>query len=265
MSDSDREKVGLNELRNSGKKWRRMLKIRWLPLTSGSKVLEVLRMIGNIYIKSGNVEFSTNNFLTDYILISRYLQKLYIDLVEFQIMVLGDSCTGKTCLLVRYKDGAFLNNNFISTVGIDYRNKVIELDGKKIKLQVGNRWGKYDWFIKFSTPIFLSFFFWIIFSFQIWDTAGQERFRSVTAAYYRDADALLLVFDVSNRTSFENIRVIIFSSHQTVGSAKTLNPANHTTSLELPFSTVSLLTAQVIKHTEDFAPSKLGTILELCK
>ncbi|KIH68851.1 Ras family protein, partial [Ancylostoma duodenale] len=43
-------------------------------------------------------------------------------------------------------------------------------------------------------------------SFQIWDTAGQERFRSVTAAYYRDADALLLVFDVSNRASFENVR-----------------------------------------------------------
>lgn len=44
-------------------------------------------------------------------------------------------------------------------------------------------------------------------NFQIWDTAGQERFRSVTAAYYRDADALLLVFDVSNRASFENVRV----------------------------------------------------------
>ncbi|EYB88166.1 hypothetical protein Y032_0251g172 [Ancylostoma ceylanicum] len=94
---------------------------------------------------------------------------------SFTVMLLGDSCTGKTCLLVRYKDGAFLNNNFISTVGIDYRNKVIEMENKKIKL-------------------------------QIWDTAGQERFRSVTAAYYRDADALLLVFDVSNRASFENVR-----------------------------------------------------------
>ncbi|CAD6185426.1 unnamed protein product [Caenorhabditis auriculariae] len=93
----------------------------------------------------------------------------------FTVMLLGDSCTGKTCLLVRYKDGAFLNNNFISTIGIDYRNKVIELDDKKINL-------------------------------QIWDTAGQERFRSVTASYYRDADALLLVYDIANRTSFENIR-----------------------------------------------------------
>ncbi|VDM43083.1 unnamed protein product [Toxocara canis] len=90
-------------------------------------------------------------------------------------MLIGDSCCGKTCLLIRFKDGAFLNNNFISTVGIDYRNKLVEVDNAKVKL-------------------------------QIWDTAGQERFRSVTNAYYRDADALLLVYDISNRTSFDNIR-----------------------------------------------------------
>ncbi|EPB78097.1 Ras family protein [Ancylostoma ceylanicum] len=47
---------------------------------------------------------------------------------------------------------------------------------------------------------------WLQSDHMIWDTAGQERFRSVTAAYYRDADALLLVFDVSNRASFENVR-----------------------------------------------------------
>ncbi|KAF8354943.1 rab-37 [Pristionchus pacificus] len=94
---------------------------------------------------------------------------------SFTVMLLGDSCTGKTCVLVRFKDGTFLNNNFISTVGIDYRNKIIPVDGKQVKL-------------------------------QIFDTAGQERFRSVTSAYYRDADALLLVFDVANRLSFENIR-----------------------------------------------------------
>uniref|UniRef100_A0A914RWQ5 Uncharacterized protein n=1 Tax=Parascaris equorum TaxID=6256 RepID=A0A914RWQ5_PAREQ len=93
-------------------------------------------------------------------------------------MLIGDSCCGKTCLLIRFKDGAFLNNNFISTVGIDYRNKLLEVDNAKVKL-------------------------------QIWDTAGQERFRSVTSAYYRDADALLLVYDISNRGSFANIRVIL--------------------------------------------------------
>uniref|UniRef100_A0A672GP25 small monomeric GTPase n=1 Tax=Salarias fasciatus TaxID=181472 RepID=A0A672GP25_SALFA len=76
--------------------------------------------------------------------------------IAFKVMLVGDSGVGKTCLLVRFKDGAFLAGSFISTVGIDFRNKVLSIDGVKVKL-------------------------------QIWDTAGQERFRSVTHAYYRDA------------------------------------------------------------------------------
>nr|CAD7425046.1 unnamed protein product [Timema monikensis] len=92
-----------------------------------------------------------------------------------KVMLLGDSGVGKTCLLVRFRDGLFLSGNFISTVGIDFRNKVVVVDQSKVKL-------------------------------QIWDTAGQERFRSVTHAYYRDAHALLLLYDVTNKTSFDNIR-----------------------------------------------------------
>ncbi|EDO47990.1 predicted protein [Nematostella vectensis] len=95
--------------------------------------------------------------------------------VACKVMLLGDSGVGKTCLLVRFKDGAFLSGSFISTVGIDYKNKVVEVDGSKVKL-------------------------------QIWDTAGQERFRSITHAYYRDSHALLLLYDVTNHASFENIR-----------------------------------------------------------
>ncbi|XP_004705861.1 ras-related protein Rab-26 isoform X4 [Echinops telfairi] len=90
-------------------------------------------------------------------------------------MLVGDSGVGKTCLLVRFKDGAFLAGTFISTVGIDFRNKVLDVDGTKVKL-------------------------------QMWDTAGQERFRSVTHAYYRDAHALLLLYDVTNKASFDNIQ-----------------------------------------------------------
>ncbi|XP_028395595.1 ras-related protein Rab-26-like [Dendronephthya gigantea] len=92
-----------------------------------------------------------------------------------KVMLLGDSGVGKTCLLVRFKDGAFLSGAFISTVGIDYRNKVVEVDQTKVKL-------------------------------QIWDTAGQERFRSVTHAYYRDSHALLLLYDITSKQSFDNIR-----------------------------------------------------------
>lgn len=95
--------------------------------------------------------------------------------VIVQVMLVGDSGVGKTCLLIRYKDGAFLSGAYISTVGMDFRNKVVSVDDYKVKL-------------------------------QIWDTAGQERFRSVTHAYYRDAHALLLLYDVSNKTSFDNTR-----------------------------------------------------------
>uniref|UniRef100_A0A9J8BXV0 Ras-related protein Rab-26 n=1 Tax=Cyprinus carpio carpio TaxID=630221 RepID=A0A9J8BXV0_CYPCA len=95
--------------------------------------------------------------------------------IAFKVMLVGDSGVGKTCLLVRFKDGAFLAGSFISTVGIDFRNKVLSIDGVRVKL-------------------------------QIWDTAGQERFRSVTHAYYRDAHALLLLYDVTNKASFDNIK-----------------------------------------------------------
>ncbi|XP_036680685.1 ras-related protein Rab-26 isoform X5 [Balaenoptera musculus] len=104
--------------------------------------------------------------------------------VAFKVMLVGDSGVGKTCLLVRFKDGAFLAGTFISTVGIDFRNKVLDVDGMKVKL-------------------------------QIWDTAGQERFRSVTHAYYRDAHgvltgplppALLLLYDITNKASFDSIQ-----------------------------------------------------------
>eukprot|EP00062_Callorhinchus_milii_P020479 gi/632976175/ref/XP_007904649.1/ PREDICTED: ras-related protein Rab-26 [Callorhinchus milii] len=106
--------------------------------------------------------------------------------IAFKVMLVGDSGVGKTCLLVRFKDGAFLAGSFISTVGIDFRNKVLNVDGVKVKL-------------------------------QIWDTAGQERFRSVTHAYYRDAHALLLLYDVTNKTSFDNIQPGEVTSQTCIG------------------------------------------------
>uniref|UniRef100_T1JG95 small monomeric GTPase n=1 Tax=Strigamia maritima TaxID=126957 RepID=T1JG95_STRMM len=103
--------------------------------------------------------------------------------IGFTIMLIGDSAVGKTCVLTRFKDGAFLCGNFISTVGIDFRNKIVIVDDAKVKL-------------------------------QIWDTAGQERFRSVTHAYYRDAHALLLLYDVTNRASFDNTRAWLGEIHE---------------------------------------------------
>ncbi|KAG6789288.1 hypothetical protein POTOM_005379 [Populus tomentosa] len=81
---------------------------------------------------------------------------------------------GKSCLLLRFSDGSF-TTSFITTIGIDFKIRTIELDSKRIKL-------------------------------QIWDTAGQERFRTITTAYYRGAMGILLVYDVTDESSFNNIR-----------------------------------------------------------
>jgi len=91
-----------------------------------------------------------------------------------KLLLIGDSAVGKSCLLLRFCDDAW-TPSFITTIGIDFKIRTIELDGKRIKL-------------------------------QIWDTAGQERFRTITTAYYRGAMGILLVYDITNRLSFENIR-----------------------------------------------------------
>ena len=91
----------------------------------------------------------------------------------FKLLLIGDSGVGKTCILFRFSDDAF-NTTFISTIGIDFKIKTIELRGKKIKL-------------------------------QIWDTAGQERFHTITTSYYRGALGIMLVYDITNSQSFNNI------------------------------------------------------------
>jgi len=91
----------------------------------------------------------------------------------FKLLLIGDSGVGKTCILFRFSDDAF-NSTFISTIGIDFKIKTIELHGKKIKL-------------------------------QIWDTAGQERFQTITTSYYRGAMGIMLVYDITQSSSFGNI------------------------------------------------------------
>jgi Ras-related protein Rab-8A len=91
-----------------------------------------------------------------------------------KLLLIGDSGVGKSCLLLRFSDDTF-TTNFITTIGIDFKIRTIELDGKRIKL-------------------------------QIWDTAGQERFRTITTAYYRGAMGILLTYDVTDENSFQNIR-----------------------------------------------------------
>jgi len=91
----------------------------------------------------------------------------------FKLLLIGDSGVGKTCILFRFSDDAF-NTTFISTIGIDFKIKTVELRGKKIKL-------------------------------QIWDTAGQERFHTITTSYYRGAMGIMLVYDITQPKTFDNI------------------------------------------------------------
>ncbi|XP_044065196.1 ras-related protein Rab-13 isoform X3 [Siniperca chuatsi] len=92
----------------------------------------------------------------------------------FKLLLIGDSGVGKTCLIIRLAEDNF-NSTYISTIGIDFKVKTIEVDGKKVKLQV-------------------------------WDTAGQERFKTITTAYYRGAMGIILVYDITDEKSFENIQ-----------------------------------------------------------
>ncbi|XP_058558231.1 ras-related protein Rab-13 isoform X2 [Neofelis nebulosa] len=92
----------------------------------------------------------------------------------FKLLLIGDSGVGKTCLIIRFAEDNF-NNTYISTIGIDFKIRTVDIEGKKIKLQV-------------------------------WDTAGQERFKTITTAYYRGAMGIILVYDITDEKSFENIQ-----------------------------------------------------------
>ncbi|KAJ8252420.1 hypothetical protein COCON_G00217320 [Conger conger] len=106
----------------------------------------------------------------------------YDYLIKF--LALGDSGVGKTSFLYQYTDSKF-NSKFITTVGIDFREKrlMYKSNGPEGTLGRGQR-------------IHL----------QLWDTAGQERFRSLTTAFFRDAMGFLLLFDLTNEQSFLNVR-----------------------------------------------------------
>ena len=92
--------------------------------------------------------------------------------MKIKLLLIGDSGVGKSCCLLRFSEDSF-TPSFITTIGIDFKIRTIELDGKRVKL-------------------------------QIWDTAGQERFRTITTAYYRGAMGILLVYDVTDERSFNS-------------------------------------------------------------
>ena len=96
----------------------------------------------------------------------------YFD-VKYKIMVLGESKVDKTQLIKRYTKDQF-GGVYLTTVGMDFQDKIIEIEDKKVRL-------------------------------QIWDTAGQERFRNVTKSYFQSSQGLVLVYDITDRESFEKL------------------------------------------------------------
>jgi len=92
----------------------------------------------------------------------------------FKLLLIGNSGVGKSCILMRYADNSF-TENFFNTIGVDFKIKTISLNDQVIKM-------------------------------QIWDTAGQDRFRTLTSSYYRGAHGIIIVYDVTNKDSFDNVR-----------------------------------------------------------
>lgn len=94
-------------------------------------------------------------------------------LYQFRLILIGQSTVGKSSILRQFKEGEYFPDISL-TVGVDFHAKLIRVNGHPIKM-------------------------------QLWDTAGQDRFRAIVKAYYRNAVGGLLVFDMTNRESFQNL------------------------------------------------------------
>ena len=128
------------------------------------------------------------------------------DMITYKILILGDSTVGKTAFIVRFCEGKFEEDS-LTTIGLDSKVKFISRQDKKIQL-------------------------------QIWDTAGQERFRSLSKSWYKGADGILLMYDISNYDSFKHIK-------NWINDIKT--------NISIPFEKLALI---VIGHKSDLPDEK---------
>ena len=114
--------------------------------------------------------------------------------VTLKILVLGDTCVGKTSLLLQYVEG-FFPEVYMSTIGVEYKDKLIKVNETNINL-------------------------------QIWDTCGQERYKSLTKSFMKGADGILFVYDISNKTSFEHIKDWMMESENSNNNFKKIIVGN---------------------------------------
>ena len=130
--------------------------------------MSTIDKLSSINNNSGTISNSYSSISKE----KNYSSKHYDDL--FKLVIIGDSGVGKSCILLRFADETF-TVTYYSTIGVDFRFKCVDIGERKCKL-------------------------------QIWDTAGQERFKTVTSAYYRGADGIIIVFDQTDKESFNNIQ-----------------------------------------------------------
>lgn len=145
----------------------------------------------------------------------------------FKVLVVGSSGVGKTCLLLRYTDSIY-KETYGSTIGVDFKMKSVDLDGARVKL-------------------------------QLWDTAGQERFRTITSSYYRNAHGIILVFDITDRDTFVDLKGWITEIlSNTTGPVVLLLLGNKIDEKEKLGSAAS--SKEVSELLESFASSKLAIL-----
>ena len=97
-----------------------------------------------------------------------------IKLKPLKLLLIGDSSVGKTSLLLRYTDNSF-SDKYIATIGVEFKSKDITLNNNTYKI-------------------------------HIWDTAGQERYKSITKNFFKHAEGIIFVYDITNKKSFIEIK-----------------------------------------------------------
>ena len=103
-----------------------------------------------------------------------FLSQIHIFSVFFKILLIGDLGVGKSCVILRYVEGDF-PGNIMSSIGVDFKTKQIDYADRLVKM-------------------------------QIWDTAGHEKFRTITTSYYKSAHAIIILYDITQKTSFDHIK-----------------------------------------------------------
>jgi small GTP-binding protein len=150
-----------------------------------------------------------------------------------KVVLIGDAAVGKSSLLLKYIDDVF-EDSYVCTIGVDFKIKSLVVDRKRVKLQV-------------------------------WDTAGQERFKPITKCYFRGSHGCVVLFDITNKASFQNVRswIIDYRDNNTVDSAENIvligNKADREDERAVTLEEAQLLAETLgVSYTETSAKSGEG-------